>query len=80
MKLTRNENYRPYDASYHDDWSEVWIQYDIYKRKYWLFGEWVKEEESHIMLGPMMSDGCYPIEFESIEEAEKYINLMTTPR
>lgn len=78
MKLTRRENYRPYDASYHDDWTEVWIQYDVYKRKYWLFGDWVKDEETSIVLGPSESDGRYPIEFKSFVEAEEYIkNLLS---
>lgn len=73
MKLTRIENYRPYDASYHDDWSQVWIQYDVYKRKFWLFGPWVREEETEIVLGPYESDGRYPVEFKTVEEAEEYI-------
>lgn len=67
MKLTR-EDFQLYDASYYDDWTQVWIQERIFKRKYWLFGPKLSTPDFELIL-----DGDEPLQFNSKEEAEEYI-------
>lgn len=68
MKLTK-EDFKTYDASYNEDQTEIWIYKRIFKRKYVLFGEWLRTEEFQLII-----DGDSPLTFPNLEEAEKFIN------
>ena len=70
MKLTR-QDFQLYDASYHDDWTQVWIKKRHFKKKYWLFGELVPTNEFNFIISYVE-----PLEFDSKETAEKYINTL----
>lgn len=69
MKLTR-EDFKMYDASMEDNWSDVWIQKRIFKRKYVLFGQSIQTDEFKLII-----DGDSPLSFPNIDEAEKFIKL-----
>lgn len=67
MKFKR-EDFKLYDASYNDDWTQVWIKRRKFKRKFILLGDEIPTPDFELVL-----DGIEPLEFSSIDEAEQYI-------
>lgn len=67
--MTR-EDFQLYDASYHDDWTRIWIQQQKYRKKYWFFGELIPDYMALLMFGNE------PLEFDSVTEAEEYIQKL----